>query len=240
MIRAVICDLYNTLLDVGPPPAAARACWEQLRAGVLPTRPELTLEELETATRAVTLRHHAAARARGVDFPEVVWPDVLREAFPELGGLPEFDLNVFIGFHTAMLRRVSLASGAAECLAAAQRAGAVLGIASNAQHYTLLELEVALDGAPLAEAAFDPGLRFLSWQHGFAKPSPRVFAWLTERLAARGIAPEQTLMVGDREDNDCLPAAAAGWQTWHYGPGRGWAEMRARYFPEGATEAPAR
>jgi FMN phosphatase YigB (HAD superfamily) len=37
---------------------------------------------------------------------------------------------------------------------------------------------------------------------------------LTARLEARGIAPGETVMVGDRLDNDVEPARAFGWQTW--------------------------
>jgi len=37
---------------------------------------------------------------------------------------------------------------------------------------------------------------------------------LTARLEARGISPTETLMVGDRLDNDIEPARAFGWHTW--------------------------
>jgi putative hydrolase of the HAD superfamily len=93
-------------------------------------------------------------------------------------------------------------------------AGIRLGIASNAQTYTVAELHDA--GIPFR--VFDDSLIFLSGAHGFAKPSPRVFAFLTERLAESGIAPHETLMVGDSIENDIAPAAAAGWQTWRIHP----------------------
>jgi FMN phosphatase YigB (HAD superfamily) len=35
------------------------------------------------------------------------------------------------------------------------------------------------------------------------------------RLEARGINPIETLMVGDRLDNDVAPARLQGFQTWH-------------------------
>jgi FMN phosphatase YigB (HAD superfamily) len=61
---------------------------------------------------------------------------------------------------------------------------------------------------------FDRELRFWSFENGFSKPDPHVFRILTARLEARGISPAETLMVGDRLDNDIEPAKAQGWQTW--------------------------
>ena len=69
-------------------------------------------------------------------------------------------------------------------------------------------------GATLSADLFHPALRFFSFEHGFSKPDPHVFQLLTARLGALGIAPEETLMVGDRLDNDIVPARAFGWQTW--------------------------
>jgi ribonucleotide monophosphatase NagD (HAD superfamily) len=52
------------------------------------------------------------------------------------------------------------------------------------------------------------------------------------RLRAQGIAPGETLMVGDRVDNDIAPARAQGWQTWRLGEGDGmsggdWVQLAA-------------
>ncbi|MEK7674360.1 MAG: HAD hydrolase-like protein [Verrucomicrobiota bacterium] len=41
---------------------------------------------------------------------------------------------------------------------------------------------------------------------------------LTARMTARSIPPSQTLMVGDRLDNDIEPARAHGWQTSQFSP----------------------
>jgi FMN phosphatase YigB (HAD superfamily) len=89
-----------------------------------------------------------------------------------------------------------------------------MGIASNAQPYTLRELEGALLGRGLSLAVFTPELCFWSFEHGFSKPDPHVVRLLSARLRARGVRPDDTLMVGDRMDNDIEPARAQGWQTW--------------------------
>jgi FMN phosphatase YigB (HAD superfamily) len=110
-------------------------------------------------------------------------------------------------------------------------------LASNAQAYTLRELDAALDGSGLSRAIFEPDLCFFSFAHGFSKPDPHVFRLLTARLRARGIPPHETLMVGDRLDNDIAPARTQGWQTWQLksppepgaGPGGDWAALAAAY-----------
>lgn len=45
---------------------------------------------------------------------------------------------------------------------------------------------------------------------GFEKPDPRMFAGA---IAAAGVAPERTVMVGDRLDRDMRPARVAGMRT---------------------------
>src|SRR5262245_24122174 len=81
-IRAVILDVYGTLVDVGPPSADADARWENLWHELLQSPPTVERLEFERAcARAVTARNDAA-RARGVRFPEVSWLEVLSEVLP--------------------------------------------------------------------------------------------------------------------------------------------------------------
>jgi FMN phosphatase YigB (HAD superfamily) len=96
------------------------------------------------------------------------------------------------------------------------RRGILLGIVSNAQAYTLRELRLALNHASLDPAIFQADLTFWSFQHGFSKPDPHVFQILGARLQNRGIEISAALMLGDRADNDILPARAAGWRTWQF------------------------
>jgi putative hydrolase of the HAD superfamily len=53
-------------------------------------------------------------------------------------------------------------------------------------------------------------LRFVSSEVGFAKPDPRFFAAIAERLSA---SPQELLLVGDDPRCDYEPALAAGWQA---------------------------
>jgi putative hydrolase of the HAD superfamily len=61
---------------------------------------------------------------------------------------------------------------------------------------------------------FHPSLRFLSFEHGYSKPDPRVFRLLAVRLRLLGVTAPEALLVGDRLDNDIEPARAQGFQTW--------------------------
>jgi FMN phosphatase YigB (HAD superfamily) len=233
-IRAVIVDVYRTLLQVGPAPEDATVRWRWLWENTLGRKPRVDVATFETACRAVVAREHAAARSRGVRHPEVYWPEVLMEVLPELDVLPPDVRRGFEIAHARMSRATSLVPGATPLLRLAWNSGVLLGIASNAQPYTLRELSEALEGVGLGMDMFRPDLTFWSFEHGFSKPDPHVFQVLTARLAARGIDPRETLMVGDRVDNDIEPARAFGWQTYQVlvegavrgeGPAGAWQEL---------------
>jgi FMN phosphatase YigB (HAD superfamily) len=116
-----------------------------------------------------------------------------------------------------------------------------LGVASNCQPYTVREFEGALAATGLPFNLFRAALTFRSYEHGFSKPDPHVFRLLTARLAALGIAPGETLMVGDRVDNDILPARAQGFLTWHLveqaaqASGGSWADLRDFFRSQART-----
>jgi FMN phosphatase YigB (HAD superfamily) len=91
--------------------------------------------------------------------------------------------------------------------AALKARGARIGIAGNQP----------LEAAPALEA-MELGAEFIATSAGWGvqKPHPRFFE---EVLKACGCAPQDITYVGDRVDNDVLPALAAG--------------MRAAYVPRG-------
>lgn len=227
-IRLVLCDIYGTLLEVGPGPADAEARWQALCHAFFPKGVDCargpderrvsgkwpTLAELDRAVEPLIAREHAAGRARGLAQPEVDWPALAGEVLPALAALPEAERAAFFDQHARLVRTVRLGSGAAECLRAMRETGALLGMVSNAQRCTRGELAGALATAGLGLDLFAPEWCFFSCEHGFAKPDPRVFALMSARAAAVGVRPGEILMIGDRADNDVAPALAAGWQAW--------------------------
>jgi FMN phosphatase YigB (HAD superfamily) len=235
-VRALVCDIYCTVLDVGPPPADAETQWEILWRDYFERAPRLALSEVAREAERIIAREHTSARAAGIAFPEIFWPHVLCEALPELQRCTAEALDDFALRHASLRHSVRLAEGAAKTLQHCRARGILLGIASNAQPYTLRELAGALTGAGLPHDLFTADLTFWSFAHGFSKPDPHVFRLLGARLLARGLRPHECLMVGDRLDNDILPAKSQGWPTWQLrastsasggssSPGGSWAEL---------------
>jgi HAD superfamily hydrolase (TIGR01509 family) len=106
-------------------------------------------------------------------------------------------------------------------LRAVQQAGYAVGVAGNQPPAVTEELFAALD------VRLDVLASSAAW--GVEKPDPAFFHTLA---AAAGLPPEQIAYVGDRVDNDVLPARAAGMRAvflrrgpWGYVHDR-WPEAR--------------
>lgn len=223
--RAVLFDVYRTLLDVREPPDHADRRWDDLCRRMLGHPPGSSLGEVSDACRTIVADDHARARSAGIEFPEVDWPSVFRRAFPPARTLDSAALSDFLYQHATLGRTVHLMPGAAAILRRCCESGIACGIASNAQAYTVRELTRALASEGLDPAIFDSRLVFWSFDNGFSKPDPHVFRLLAARLSGLGIAAEEALMIGDREDNDIRPAAASGFQTFLFAAppaGSGW------------------
>jgi putative hydrolase of the HAD superfamily len=229
-IRAVIFDIYQTLREVSLPPSDAEARWVALWLEAFGGPPRFDLRGVGAACDVIIGREHAAARAAGIAFPEVYWPDVVAEVLPELTRSAAMSPEAFILRLSGLTHTVKLNRGAAAVLRPLHERGVMLGLASNCQPHTLVELEAELAPVGLNIASFHPSLRFFSFEHGFSKPDPHVLRLLGARLRVFGVARAEALVVGDRLDRDIEPARAQGWQTWHLGPlgtsgGGDWREL---------------
>ena len=214
-IRAVIFDVYGTVLQVGPPPAQADELWRVLFKDIFKKPPlQSRLEFSIACNRAITLRHNAA-HARGIAKPEILWPSIVAEVLPGFAKLNLDVQNDFIYRQMQIGRSIKLVPGIAPTLRWLADKRCPLGIASNAQAYTLREVETLFKAERLSLNIFSPDLRVWSFEHGFSKPDPHVFQILRARLEARYISPSEALVVGDRLDNDVIPARQHGFQTWH-------------------------
>ena len=229
-LRAAIFDLYGTLLEVGPPPADAGARWAVACQVALGTAPPLSLAQFDNECRRVVAVEHATARMRGIEFPEVYWPDIVDTVLRGFDPRPAAARTPSPIYRADFLHTVRLRPDAADVLRAAQKTSLLLGLASNCQPYSVHELDTALAGVGLSRDRFTSNLCFFSFAHGFSKPDPHVFRLLTARLRSFGIAPGEALIVGDRADNDLEPARAHGWQTFRIeleSPDC-WSRLRAR------------
>lgn len=220
MPRAVIFDVYNTLLEVGSggDAAAQEDSWRRLCREELPNAAPGAFVEFRRRCEVLVAEEHVRAKGLGVPHPEVDWPGVVSRALPGFSTLAGPRQEAFLVASSRLIRDVRLADGAGEVLRDLVGRGVRLGIASNAQRYTRHELAGALSTVGLTDGVFEPFLSFWSYENGFSKPDPHVFRILTARLRGLGIAAAETLMVGDREDNDVKPARAFGWEAWHFRP----------------------
>jgi FMN phosphatase YigB (HAD superfamily) len=213
-IKAIICDVYRTILDVGEAPEDAEERWDLLFRGAFGRAPEISLEQLSVRCHDIISEDHQQAHMRGILYPEVNWSSVMSRALPWLEALPSDDFDRFLFDHAQLSRALRIMPGCAAVLRLCHERGILLGVASNAQAYTLRELELALREAGLNLSIFQSDLTFWSFEHGFSKPDPHVFEILRARLQNRCLSQSEALMVGDREDNDIAPARTTGWKTW--------------------------
>lgn len=214
-IRAAIFDVYNTLLEVGQPPADAEERWESLCREFLNVPSPCSRAAFAAAASVAIARLHGDARSKGIPWPEIQWPCVVREVLPALGELAPDRFEEFVFRQMQISRTLTLTGSAVECLRYLREQGCLLGIISNSQAYTLRELAGALESAGIDLRWFESDLQFWSFENGFSKPDPHAFRILTARLERAGVAPGQILMIGDRLDNDIEPARAQGWKAWH-------------------------
>lgn len=238
--KAVIFDVYRTLLEVNPRDGDTEEAWGRLHRAVFGRDPEMSLTHLAERCQHLVSEDHAVAHAAGIPHPEVVWADVMKRALPALAECGASQQEDFLFDHIQLLRSLRLAPSAPSVLEECRRSGIVLGIASNAQPYTLRELGEALRPFGLSPDLFDPDLSLWSFANGFSKPDPHVFRLLAFRLERRGIAPGEALMIGDRLDNDIEPARAQGFQTWwlNESPDGDWEALIRSRFPRLGTPSP--
>lgn len=212
-VAAILFDVYGTLFisasgdsHLLPTAVAANPHVGELlqRHGV-----EQAPAALAAALADAVDRRHAALRARGVDFPEIVIEELWRDLLPcgdaksARRFAAEFELLVNPAYPMPHL---------ATTLAAVRRSGRPMGIVSNAQFYTPLLFEWFLGASP-GGLGFHPQLTLYSYRCGRAKPSGHLFALAARRLKAFGILPQNALFVGNDMLKDIHPARQAGFMT---------------------------
>lgn len=118
------------------------------------------------------------------------------------------------------IEEVDLYPDALACLRAVRRAGMAVGVAGNQPAGAVAQLRAAGIEADVVASSAD-------W--GVAKPASEFFARVSDAIR---LQPEEILYVGDRLDNDVLPARAAGMRTAFIRRGP-WGHIHARR-PEAA------
>lgn len=224
-IRAVIFDVYGTLFvsaagEIGHAAKDDARLFELVlaRQGLPP--PSSAAADPMTIWRDCIRRAHAAARDRGIDFPEVDIRDIWRETIGILTGATD---PAVLASNTA-IERLALAYEAAanpvwpmpnarSTLSRLRAKGLLMGIVSNAQFFTPYLFDALLKTAP-AQLGFNPQLCIWSYRMGVAKPAVRLFEELLKKAAECGIRQASELLyVGNDMLNDILTAHRAGLRT---------------------------
>ena len=152
---------------------------------------------------------HAKLRAEGIDYPEIrieeIWQTVL--GIDNTQNLIDFSIA-----YEMCVNPVFPMPHARNSLDTCREKSIVMGIISNAQFFTM-DLFIQFFHADPASLGFDPALLFLSYQHGYAKPSPYLFQQAVSGLSQKNISPASVLYIGNDMLNDMVPAENAGFQT---------------------------
>ena len=128
-VRAVVFDVYQTLLELSPAPADTEARWRKLWATLPGVAAAPSLEQFARRCQEVIANEHARARAAGIVFPEVFWPDIVAEVAPALARLDGAGRDIWLYEQVQLTRTVRLRSAAADLLRELAARDAVLGLA---------------------------------------------------------------------------------------------------------------
>lgn len=168
-------------------------------------------------------------REKDVLYPEVkiedVWKAILLMlkrrgyVYPhKTGGDDDIAARCIAYYYNFHVFRRRLYPGVTDALCALKNAGMKLGILSNAQFYTPIDLTLLLRDQSKGAIEdmgqlFDHDLVFYSYEYNMAKPSQLLFRKLFDALYECHALPAQTLLVGNDLASDIQPAKEAGMKT---------------------------
>jgi len=186
-----LCDFYNGLLAIN----------RQKSAGDGAALPEVRVEEVWSVIAMMLKRNGYDADARA----------------PWRGGPADFARCLAYTYNFLSMGR-ELYPGVSNALKKLKDGNIALGILSDAQFYTPIDLTLMLrdqSGGKVIDYCelFDTDLTFLSCEYGFVKPSETLYRRLFDALYEYQITPEQTVIVGNDLTTDIAPAAALGMRT---------------------------
>jgi putative hydrolase of the HAD superfamily len=243
-IRAIVFDVYGTLINYWRPGlqnkekrpevfadscriVAERFAFTPYLAEMDPqAKPEKTLYDLYCGL--IALRHEQASK-KGTAYPEIkieeIWDIILlmlkrhgydaqRHIAAAAGDQAQY---VAFTYNFFSLGR-ELYPGVINALEKLKRNNMALGIVSNAQFYTPIDLTLLIrdqSGGAYDDMneLFDPELTFYSYEYHVAKPDRLLFEKLFNVLYEYQILPSQAVFVGNDLALDIEPAAQVGMRT---------------------------
>jgi len=243
-IRAVICDVYGTLVHYwrdgfGDAVQKELMLLEAFKTVVQTFGMETALTKVNPSTppektvsdfyNGLIALQHDQAKGKGVALPEIViekiW-EVIITILKRHGYEPscatgesvrDFSRKVAWTYNFYALGR-GLYPGVVDSLSLLKEKNMVLGLLSNAQFYTPIDLTLMVrdqsnDTVDDIFELFDDELSFLSYEYLVAKPDQLLFRKLYDALYEFQILPSQTVFIGNDLVTDILPAQQAGMKT---------------------------
>ena len=224
-VKAVLFDIYGTLLisaagdiTLQTGMSSEDAFQAALIACGVPTdgAASITVDLL----RSTIDQHKALAMQQGSESPEVDIVDVWRDVLKDLGDKADLPTEQLRGIDAGRLATeyevrtnpVWPMPDFTPCLSDLRDRGLLLGVISNAQEMTPALFPALIDSS-LNELGFDPQLQFFSFEFKESKPGRRMFDAAVAELKERGIAPAETLFIGNDMLNDVWAAARSGFRT---------------------------
>lgn len=188
--------------------------------------PERTLRDLYHGLIAL---NHEKSLKKGVSFPEVrieeIWEVIVmmleRHGYnaskPDLGERKDLARCIAFYYNFHSLGR-GFYDGVVDALSTLKKNNIKLGILSNAQFYSALDLALFIrdqsnDTFDDYKDLFENDLVFLSYEYGMAKPNQILMRKLYDALYEYQILPQQAVFVGNDLSLDIKPAAEAGMPT---------------------------
>lgn len=211
-IRAVVFDIYGTVLisgcgEISMASEGARGEAAEAAFATLGLETTIAGDEIVEYLHEAIRQSHMDSLAKN---PEVEIRDIWRTVLKQLGlTLDTGAIERLAVEYECRVNPIWPMPGLAETFVALREAGVALGIVSNAQFFTPMAF-VPITGKSLADWGFDPGLSVWSYEHREAKPGVFLYERCVEGLKARGIAPNETLFVGNDLRNDIWPAQQVG------------------------------
>ena len=231
-IRAVIFDIYGTLLisesgDIDE----SNMTTEHLKYAFQKAHIELEADSSEEEhqilrhlLRGFTLsikQRQRLHRKKGVTYPEVniieIWEEVIHCAMNQhlvkSNGYDKIKCLTFI--FEVLSNQVYPMPGMEEIITGLNSNGAILGIVSNAQFYTPIIMNYFLYRRHQDDfiAGIDPSLQVYSYKEQIAKPDVKLYEKIAASLAAKRLAPEECLFIGNDMLNDIYAARQVGFKT---------------------------
>ncbi|MFT4343248.1 MAG: HAD family hydrolase, partial [Candidatus Woesearchaeota archaeon] len=199
-IKAILFDVYGTILrsDSGDLAQSLSKRSVLLNAARLVSNKycmNRSPDEIVSAyENAISAEHHRK-KSEGIQYPEVVLEDIWAQVCTSLGVTAGPLTELAYDFYDLTASRY-LYDGVFEVLKELQKRGIRMGIISNAQRGTELDLLRLLKIDSLT-TFFDKDLLFFSYRLGYSKPNLNAFRLALSHLHEKGILPSEVLFVGN-------------------------------------------